>query len=135
MNEQMFLLPSFTIYAHTTFTWSITTSIPSPLTLSFIFLHRLLSTTYLCRQAPCQSSCHLSGRHGALNPRRGNNLADRCTPGCIHRRAGLDPQRQHLLGFLAACRNALEIKQRADKQISINSHTSAYRVLHGAKYT
>lgn len=75
---------------------------------------RPLLTTYLGRQAPCQSSCCQSGRHGALSPRRENNLADRCTPECSRRRAGLDPQRQHRLGSAVACRSELKSKQRAD---------------------
>lgn len=75
---------------------------------------RPLASSYLCRQAPCQSSCRRSGRHGAPSPRRGNNLADRCTPECSRRRAGLDPGRQRWLGSAAACRSELESKDRAD---------------------
>lgn len=85
-----------------------------------------LPTTYLCTLAPCQSSCHQSGRHGALNPPKGNNLSDRCTPGCNRRRAGPDPQRQRWPGSAVACRNELESRQRADTLV----HTHLYPPTH-----
>lgn len=89
------------------------TPLPSSL-LSIICPCRPLEATYLCRQAPCQSSCHQSGRHDALNPQRGNSLSDRCTPGCNRKREGLDPRRQHWPGSVAACRSELESTQRVD---------------------
>lgn len=100
---------------------------------SFPTSRRPPPTTYLYRQEPCQSSCRQSGRHGALNPRKGNNLADRCTPGCNRRRAGLDPRRQRWLGSSAACRSELESKQRAD--VSLHAHTSKTPHTNGARYT
>lgn len=80
---------------------------------SIICPQRPPSNAHLCTQAPCQSSFRQSGRRGALNLQRGNNLADSCTPGCTRRRAGLDPPRQRWLGSAAACRSELGIEQRA----------------------
>lgn len=105
--------------------------LPPTAIFSIICPRRPLPTTYLCTQAPCQSSCRQSGRHGALNPRRGNNLADRCTPGCNRRREGLDPRRQHWLGSAAACRSELESNQRADTLV----HTNEARCTHSCTHT
>lgn len=80
---------------------------------SIICPQRPPSNAHLCTQAPCQSSCRQSGRHGAPNLRRGNNLADSCTPGCSRRTAGLDPPRQRWPGSVAACRSELGSEQRA----------------------